>query len=304
MAVAAGGLADYVVMQGGGLKSWGQNNYGQLGNGSTLQSSVPVDVTGLSSGVTAMAASTEFACARTSAGGVKCWGANPAGQLGNGTTADSSVPVDVVGLQSGVTAVATGDRHACALTSAGGVKCWGQNFDGELGDGSTTGSLAPVDVVGLSSGVVRIAAGYRHTCAVKASGAIECWGDNAYGQLGHGTNVSSAVPVAVLGIAQAVGIAMGGDHTCALKSFGGGVKCWGSNDHGQLGQSTNVMLYSAVPVDVTNLASGVVAISAGFDFGCALTSVGAVRCWGRGDQGQLGYGFGTDSFGPVAVLGL
>ena len=106
----------------------------------------------------------------------------------------------------------------------------------------------------------------------------------------------------VSGITQAVAIALGGNHSCSLTSFGGGVKCWGNNDHGQVGQSTNVILSSAVPVGITNL-TGVVAISAGFDFGGALTSVGVVRCWGRGDQGQLGDGFGTDSFGPV-VLGL
>jgi len=303
LTVSSGGLADYVIMQGGGLKSWGPNQYGQLGNGSTLASDVPVEVSGLTSGVARVAASLEFACARTAAGGVMCWGANDAGQLGSGTTTGSPSPVGVVGLQSNVTAVATGDRHACALTTAGGVKCWGQNVSGELGNGSTTGSLVPVDVVGLSS-VVRIAAGFRHTCAVKSSGAIACWGDNSVGQLGQGTQVSSAVPVTVSGITQAVAIALGGNHSCSLTSFGGGVKCWGNNDHGQLGQSTNVMLSSAVPVDITNLATGVVAISAGFDFGCALASVGVVRCWGRGDQGQLGDGFGTASFGPVNVLGL
>jgi hypothetical protein len=303
LTVSSGGLADYVIMQGGGLKSWGLNQYGQLGNGSTLASDVPVDVSGLSSNITRVAASLEFACARTAAGGVMCWGANDAGQLGSGTTTGSPNPINVVGLQSNVTAVATGDRHACALTTTGGVKCWGENVNGQLGNGSTTRSLVPVDVVGLSS-VVRIAAGFRHTCAVKSSGTIACWGDNSLGQLGQGTQASSAVPVTVSGITQAVAIALGGNHSCSLRSFGGGVKCWGDNDHGQLGQSTNVMLSSAVPVDVTNLATGVVALSVGFDFGCALTSVGVVRCWGRGDQGQLGYGFGTDSFGPVNVLGL
>ncbi len=304
LTVSAGALADYAIMQGGGLKSWGLNQYGQLGNGSLLASDVPVDVSGLTSGVAGVAASIEFACARTTAGGVTCWGANDAGQLGRGSTTGSPVPVGVVGLQSNVAAVAAGDRHACALTTAGGVKCWGQNTSGELGNGSTTRSLVPVDVIGLSSGVVRIAAGFRHTCAVKSSGAIVCWGDNAFGQLGTGNQTSSAVPVTVSGITQTVAIALGGFSTCSLGSYGGGVKCWGSNDRSQLGQNPDLMLSSAVPVNVTNLGSGVVAISTGFDFGCALTTVGVVRCWGRGELGQLGYGFGTDSFGPVSVLGL
>lgn len=301
--VRSGGLADYAIMQGGGLKSWGINQYGQLGNGSTLASDAPVDVSGLTAGVASVAPSLEFACALTTTGGVMCWGANDEGQLGTGTTPGSFTPVGVLGLQANVTAVASGNRHACALTTAGGVKCWGANASGQLGNGSTTTSFVPVDVVGLSS-VVRIAAGFRHTCALKSNGTIACWGSNSAGQLGRGNLVSSAVPVTVSGITQAVAISLGMEHSCSLSSFGGGVMCWGSNERGQLGQSTNVTLYNADPVDVTNLTTGVLAISAGFDFNCAITTVGEVRCWGRGDQGQLGYAFGTDSVSPVKVLGL
>ena len=127
----------------------------------------PVEVPGLATGVTAIAhGGTGYTCALTSTGGVKCWGRNPAGQLGDGTTTNRSAPVDVGGLSSGVSAIAAGRDHTCALTSAGGVKCWGGNGAGQLGDGTLTNRSAPVDVGGLSSGVSAIAAGGAYTCAL------------------------------------------------------------------------------------------------------------------------------------------
>jgi alpha-tubulin suppressor-like RCC1 family protein len=159
---------------------------------------VPVPVTGLSSGIAAIAAGFEFSCALTTAGGVKCWGINMDGELGNNTAVESTVPVPVSNLSSGVVAIATGGRHACALTTAGGVLCWGSNFNGELGNGSTATSLVPVAVPTLTSGVAAVTAGDAHTCVLTTAGALLCWGGNFSGQCGYSTSIESHVPASVL----------------------------------------------------------------------------------------------------------
>ena len=250
----------------------------------------------------AITAGFDHTCALTSAGGVECWGANASGQLGDGTTTDSSTPVAVSGLSSGVSAIAAGSYHTCALTSTGAVKCWGYNGDGELGDSTTTDRAAPVAVTGLSSGVNAIAAGAQHTCALMSTGAVKCWGNNGYGELGDSTTTERVTPVAVTGLSSGVNaIAAGAQHSCALTS-GGAVKCWGRNDYGQLGDSTTTG--RVTPVAVTGLSSGVSAIATGSQHTCALTSGGAVKCWGNNGSGRLGNGTTTNSPTPVAVSGL
>src|SRR3990170_1920326 len=139
----------------------------------------------VSPAITAIAAGRDHTCALTSDGGVKCWGSNGSGQLGNGTTTDSSNPVDVSGLASGIAAIA-GDIHTCALTSGGGVTCWGANYSDQLGALSPTVSNVPVDVSGLTSGVSAIAAGELHTCALTSGGGGKCWGHGTYGEVGEG----------------------------------------------------------------------------------------------------------------------
>jgi alpha-tubulin suppressor-like RCC1 family protein len=126
-------------------------------------------------------------CALTTGGGAKCWGANALGQLGDGSTSQRNAPVAVSGLTSGVVEISTGAEHTCALTIGGGVKCWGRNNFGQVGDGSTTQRLTSVDVSGLTSNVTQVAAGADHTCALTTGGAVRCWGNNDNGRVGDGT---------------------------------------------------------------------------------------------------------------------
>ncbi len=224
-----------------------------MGNGTTTYDSpVPVPVTGLGSGVRSITASNNHTCAVTTGGAAKCWGSNGYGQLGNGTATDSKVPVPVTGLGSGVTSITAGDYHTCAVTTGGAAKCWGDNWYGQLGNGTRSDSTVPVAVTGLGSGVTSITASTHHACAVTTGGAAKCWGTGYVGQLGDGTTTRSNVPVPVTGLSSGVAlIAAGGWHTCAMTT-GGAAKCWGANYYGQLGNGTRSD--SAVPVAVRNPA--------------------------------------------------
>ena len=301
-ALAAGYFHTCALTNGGGVKCWGWNYDGALGDGTTITSSTPVNVTGLGSGVRAVATGALHTCAVTGAGGAKCWGNNLFGQLGTGAGTDHTTPVDVVSLTSGVRAIAAGYGHTCALTESGGVKCWGDNEAGQLGDGTTTDRLTPVDVAGLSSGVRAIAVGGGHTCALTDSGAVKCWGDNYYGQLGDGTTTGRLTPVDVPGLNSRVrALAGGGFHTCALLETGG-LTCWGDNHTGQMGVGATTQ-YS-MPVGVSGLNTSVPAVAACGYHTCVLTESGEVNCWGDNRAGQLGNGTTDNSWIPVEVSGL
>ena len=287
-ATTAGSSHTCALTSGGGVRCWGDNLLGQLGDGTQTSRLTAVEVSGLSSGVSAIAAGEWHTCGLTTKGGLKCWGGNGWGQLGDGTTGIRLTAMDVGGLGSGVSAVATGRNHTCALTTSGGLKCWGNNASGQLGDGTTTYSSIRVDVSGLSSGVGAIAAGAAHTCALTSSGGVKCWGYNAFGQLGDGTRTNRLTAVDVVGLGSGVtAIAAGAYHTCALTTAGG-VKCWGDNFYGQLGDGTTTVRLTAM--DVVGLSNGVSAIALGQDFTCALTTGGGVKCWGSHENGQLGIG--------------
>ena len=299
--VSVGNEYTCALTSAGGVLCWGENISGQLGDGTTTDRTTPVDVVGLTSGVAAVSAGGYHTCALTTTGGLKCWGRNLFGQLGDGTTTNRTTPVDVVGLTSGVSAVSAGEDHTCALTTAGGVECWGRNNHGQLGDGTTTDRTTPVDVVGLPSGTAVVSAGLTHTCVVTTAGGAKCWGDNVFGQLGDGTTVDRVVPTDVTALTSgAAAVSAGFRHTCALTTAGG-AKCWGSNFVGQVGDGTTTD--RTEPVDVTALTSGVAAVSAEILYTCAVSTAGGAKCWGR-NGGKLGDGTTTDRTTPTDVVGL
>jgi alpha-tubulin suppressor-like RCC1 family protein len=301
-AIATGNGHSCALTTTGGVKCWGLNSNGQLGDGTTTDRTTAVDVTGLTSGVSAIATGNSHSCALTTTGGMKCWGNNGNGRLGDGTTTTRTTAVDVTGLTSGVSAIATGNTHSCALTTTGGVKCWGNNGNGQIGDGTTTQRLTAVDVTGLTSGVSAIATGNPHSCALTTTGGVKCWGNNGNGQIGDGTTTQRTTAVDVTGLTSGVSaIAAGSFHSCAQTTTGG-IKCWGDNSMGQLGDGTTTQRTTAV--DVTGLTSGVSAIAAGSFHSCALTTTGGMKCWGDNGSGQIGDGNTQSRYTVGDVFGL
>ena len=290
------------LTRAGGVKCWGNGDWGQLGNGTTDRRLVPTDVLGMSSGIAQISNGYHHTCAVTTVGGVKCWGLNDNGQLGTGNTTRFYTPAAVTGLSSGVVQVETGYQHTCALLATGAVKCWGYNSYGQLGDGSTTNSTVPVDVVGLNSGVVQIDLGNEFSCALLETGAVKCWGYNSNGQLGDGSATHRYVPRPVSGLSSGVSrITAGIHHACAVLS-GGAVKCWGYGGYGQVGDGGTSDRFA--PVAVSGLSSGVAKIVAGAYHTCALMTSGNVKCWGRNDEGELGDGTNTRRYVPTDVPSL
>jgi alpha-tubulin suppressor-like RCC1 family protein len=308
----------------GSVYAWGNNDRGQLGDSTPGSNSTPVKVGGLLSGitVTAIAAGELHSLALSSDGNVYAWGNNDRGQLGDDTTTFSPTPVKVGGLLSGikVTALTAGSYYSLAAGSDGNVYAWGDNPNGQLGDGTTTGSPTPVKVTGLFSGVTvtALAAGRSHSLALRSDGSVYAWGDNMDGQLGDNTTQprSTAAPVCAPGragcatdptarLTGVTAIAAGGYHSLAAGSDGT-VYAWGNNDRGQLGDGTTDL--SLTPVKLGGPLSGIkiTALAAGFYHSMAVSSRGTVYAWGSNELGQLGNGT-SDNYPhptPKAVHGL
>jgi alpha-tubulin suppressor-like RCC1 family protein len=317
-AISAGALHTCILTDAGGVKCWGDNAYGQLGDGTAVSSRTPVDVVGLEGGVAAVAAQGIHTCALTDAGTVKCWGHNGGGRLGNGTGVARWTAVDVCADAacteplSGIASIAPGGGfHTCVVMEDGGVKCWGLNNNGALGDGTGADSDTPVDVLEAPggpplTGVVAAVSGSLYTCALKGSGDVVCWGRNGHGQLGDGTFSDRPTPVQVSGLADVALLGGGGGHVCA-RSAAGGAMCWGTNIEGELGDGTTVD--RSTPVPVIGLGSGVVLLSHGVaGHTCAVMDGGGLKCWGFNFAGQVDRNSGVvnapNVTSPIDVPGL
>ena len=246
----SGGTEHTCALASGTVKCWGYNGYGQLGDNTTDDRNVPTAMSAVGT-ASAVGAGTNNTCVVLSAdGSVKCTGDNHYGQLGDGTVVNELTAVSVTGL-TGISKVSVGGGHACALVASdGSIKCWGDNYYGQLGKGvygALTGSLTPVSVVGYS-GATKLDSASDSNCAL-AGGKVSCWGDDYVGQLGRSIETDKTLPGFVDNLSGVTAIASGYHHGCALT--GTTVKCWGVNDSGQLGDGSTTT--RTAPVTVTGL---------------------------------------------------
>jgi len=297
-AVAAGD-AHTCAITGAGVFCWGADDLGQLGDGGGVDHLLPVPVTGVVAvavepDATPIAAGRDFSCVAIAGGGVSCWGDDSVGQLGDGNAAAGPHGPAVVANLGDIKSVSALWQHACALSNAGLLTCWGANNKGQIGDGSTTGPRPPTLVNDPSATMPlpvfkQVTTGSAHTCARSASD-LYCWGDNSQGQIdqtGPSTPVPTPTPVTGMDVTDPIAVAAGAQHTCVVAT-GGKVTCWGSNASNQRD--------GAIP--------NAVAVYAGQAFSCALADDGAIFCWGDNHFGQLAIGGDTVRATPAPVPGL
>jgi len=291
IAVAVGGMHACVLIFPGSMQCWGDNRYGQLGDGTTANRSAAVPVKVVSGKISGMALGAWFTCVVTELGAVECWGHNDHGQLGNGTTTDNLSAVKVGGLGSGMVSVSAGTATACAIDAAQTPNCWGWGMSGIIGDGGETDRFHAAGLRGLSTGVNNISVDGNFACAVNIYGMGYCWGDNTYGQLGNGSLDSTLSPVAVAERAEYFyEIKVSANFACGLTAIGH-VHCWGFGDHGLLigaGKPCQESAY-CTPQIIGGLGLAA-ALSVGDMQACIITNAGEVKCWGDNRFGMLGDG--------------
>jgi alpha-tubulin suppressor-like RCC1 family protein len=303
------------ILDDNSLKCWGMNDYGQIGNGSTwATTNTPPGITtptlvnvGFGRYAKAVALGERFTCAILDDNSARCWGQNLSGQLGNGSFITSTTPV-VVNLGAGRTAkmIRAGIAHACAILDDNSLKCWGENDNGQLGNGTIIDSSTPLLVnLGLGRTAKYVGVGQMHSCAILDDNSLKCWGFNNGGQLGLGYMSGGppyvATPTAAVnfgGTLYAKVVTAGGGETCAILSDNS-LKCWGYNNYGQLGQGN--VTGSSVPLNV-DLGSASVPrratkIAVGLYHACASLDNGDLKCWGWNNYGQLGIGNSVGSRG-------
>jgi hypothetical protein len=269
-------------LAGGSLSCRGGNDRGQTSVSGPL-------------GFLAIAAGASHTCALSADGVASCWGANEAGQLGDGTTRDRSSAVRVR-TELKFSTLAAGSAHTCGIAGGGVPLCWGQNLSGQLGDGTRNDQAQP-RIVGGGLSFRTIAAGWTHTCGLSANGNAFCWGLNSSGQLGDGSRLDRLEPTLVRGAVE--DIVAGSAHTCGISE--GQVLCWGGNSFGQLGDGTAAD--NAQPVSVQGIEGRPVELASGAVHTCARTSSGLAFCWGQNFQGQLGDGTTENRARAVPVAG-
>ena len=287
----------------GQVMCWGSNMSGNLGDGTVTNRSTPVVVLNVNY---AYQVSTGLfdTCALTGNHAVWCWGDNGYGMISRRSAASGAVQTPTALLDLGAITgdtISVGTSHACVINSSS-AQCWYNNSYGQLGDGSTADSGSSPVNASLPSNAAEVIAGGNedgaYSCARLTTGAVYCWGVNDVGQIGDGSITTRLTPVAVTGLTTVTQIALGQSHACALRA-NGSVVCWGANAFGQVGDGTTTGRRTFV--QVSGLTSGVVEIRAGGYHTCARLATGAIRCWGRNANGQLGDGTTTNRLVPTAI---
>ena len=293
---------------------WGNNEKGQLGQGSLYSNNIPMLVRNEfgsalyipteNSGLrfTSISAGGSHTCGLDQSGKAYCWGWNADGQLGLGDTESELIPYDVYGRRN-FTSLSAGVSHTCGLVNFnmesvkqnGIAFCWGNNRFGQLGNETNTNSTVP-SRVSTNLQFSSISARGNHTCGLTTNSEAFCWGNNSDGQLGNGTQKNSSIPVQVSGGLQFLGVTVGGSHTCGL-TFVGIAYCWGNNSFGALGNGSNANSTKPVPVSGSLHFSS---ISAGASHSCGTTKNGSAYCWGS-NLGRLGNGSNSSANKPVKV---
>jgi alpha-tubulin suppressor-like RCC1 family protein len=297
--VSAGEAHSCALGPSGKIYCWGANAAGELGDGSVVERWAAAPVSGITNG-RQVSAGRNHTCALLKGGAVKCWGAGAGGQLGNADMMNHPDPIAVPNV-SDAAQLSSGGVHACAVRTSGAVACWGDDSQGQLGEGMPTAVAGMAhDVMGLTD-AVQVAAGHVHTCALRRTREVVCWGAPGMGRLGIAAGAAVSTPQPVPGLTDVIRISAGQQHTCALIA-GGTVKCWGSNLSGQLGNPT-IMMETSTPAAVDGITDAV-AISASDTHTCAVLATGKVNCWGANTNGQLGNDLVTPSPTPVVVMDL
>ena len=316
--ISAGGEHTCAIRTDTTLWCWGRNTSGELGRvenvGTINPNQAPAPVMkgpNALDGVVHVATGDTSTCAVVDTGRIYCFGGNFFGQLGTnvnlGTGNPNSSPILVAGILDAEKVTNHAD-HTCALRSNDTVSCWGDNLAGQLGNGNTTASWSPVGANSL--GIDEVSVGYMHTCAATWNARARCWGRNMDGQLGTavnaGTNNPTSSPTEVPNLTDVGDITAGEEHTCT-RTTANRVKCWGNNEYGQLGRSTPGADYSSTPAPIDNF-NDIETVVAGRDHTCALSTTGAVSCWGLNVSGQFGrfpnFNLVNPNPTPWAVVGL